>query len=481
MVKTFYMDRTEMVIINHVENFYKNFPQFEWDYGSKGISSNPSVTPEFLDYLIECGIELCWGLNGLSSNPSITPEFIKKHLYTPLKFGQEWWWESGGLSLNPAVTPEFIEKHLDIPTKFDQDWWWGSGGISSNISITPEFLLKHLDTPQKYHQNWDFGQDGLSCNPAIHPMWIHKHKNLPLKYNQKWRMDWRGVSLNPSITLEFINIYAKENEGKYKDNPDALCWGIGGLSSNPSLTPLIIEAYPNKNWYWMWNGITSCPNLTTEFLKKNLDKKIKWPTLSKNLCITKEMIDIFIDNSWNWGILDWIALVPYKTSKDSFYPFILNEHFNPSGISTNPSVTTSVLEKYLIFHNFKDYQWVIGKSGLSKNSGLVPRMIDLIQEKDPLVYNSLYWGKDGISSNPSITIDFVENHIDVPCKNNEVWNLSNNIFSIPRIVHNRKLKIAYELIIWKGWGWIYGDYNPASILSNIPKELIEIILDSVVM
>lgn len=35
-----------------------------------------------------------WGQRGLSSNPSITPEFIKAHL------DKKWWWGASGLSSN---------------------------------------------------------------------------------------------------------------------------------------------------------------------------------------------------------------------------------------------------------------------------------------------------------------------------------------------------------------------------------------------
>ena len=50
---------------------------------------------------------LYWGLGGLSSNPSITIEFILQFID---RDRYRWHWGKWGLSSNPAVTPDFIDR-----------------------------------------------------------------------------------------------------------------------------------------------------------------------------------------------------------------------------------------------------------------------------------------------------------------------------------------------------------------------------------
>ncbi len=85
-----------------------------------------------------------WGHFGLSSNPSITPDFIEKHL------DEDWDWQALGLSINPNITSEFIERHLD------KNWIWSC--LSHNPNITTEFIEKYID------KSWDWEKFGLSNN-----------------------------------------------------------------------------------------------------------------------------------------------------------------------------------------------------------------------------------------------------------------------------------------------------------------------------
>jgi hypothetical protein len=65
-----------------------------------------------------------WGISRLSSNPSITPEFVMNNLDKP------WEWGKWGLSHNPSITPEFVMNNLDKP------WEWGISGLSHNPFTT---------------------------------------------------------------------------------------------------------------------------------------------------------------------------------------------------------------------------------------------------------------------------------------------------------------------------------------------------------
>lgn len=133
---------------NTLEKLIESYPNKGWCYNS--LSSNPSITPEYVEkYIKGTRNPWNWGNYGLSINPSITLEFIEKHINKNWNWGKYW------LSINQTITPKFIEKHIDKP------WNWGKYGISRNYSITPEFIEKHIDKP------WYWGKYGLSSNEFL--------------------------------------------------------------------------------------------------------------------------------------------------------------------------------------------------------------------------------------------------------------------------------------------------------------------------
>ena len=59
-----------------------------------------------LEYLVEKHPDWRWDMRGLSENPSITPEFVKLH--------PEMEWDMFLLSGNPSITLEFVKLHPKI-------------------------------------------------------------------------------------------------------------------------------------------------------------------------------------------------------------------------------------------------------------------------------------------------------------------------------------------------------------------------------
>ena len=82
-------------------------------------------------------------MNGLSSNPSVTPAFIEKYIDHP------WDWGTFGLSSNPSITPSFIEKHIDKP------WWWGHYGLSTNQFEKHDYIIKKEEKERKIRRGLD--------------------------------------------------------------------------------------------------------------------------------------------------------------------------------------------------------------------------------------------------------------------------------------------------------------------------------------
>ena len=65
---------------------------------------------------------------------------------------------------------------------------------------------------------------------------------------------------------------------KYPDKD--WCWGEDGISSNP-ITLEFIEKYPDKDWYWGYGGISSNPSITLEIIEY-FKNKIDFKELSEN-------------------------------------------------------------------------------------------------------------------------------------------------------------------------------------------------------
>jgi hypothetical protein len=115
------------------------------------------------------------------------------------------------------------------------------------------------------------------------------------------------------------------------------------------ITPEFVQKYINKSWYWQRYGISTNPNLSIEFIEK------------------------FPDKHWMFGM---------------------------NGISVNPSLTIEFIEKY------PDKQWNWSMSGISQNS-LNGKIVELYNK-----YPNKNWCFLFLSTNPSITMKFIENNID---------------------------------------------------------------------
>lgn len=100
------------------------------------------------------------------------------------------------------------------------------------------------------------------------------------------------------------------------------------------------------------------------------------------------------------------------------------------GLSSNPAVSPDFVKKYI----YKPWDW--GDNGLSSNLSMVN--VEFVEEFNNKAWN---WGKYGFSSNPAITSEFVEHFI------NKDWNweiLSKNPGITPKFV---------EKYIDKPWEW----------------------------
>ena len=78
--------------------------------------------------------------------------------------------------------------------------------------------------------------------------------------NKDWC--WFSLSSNPAITPELV--LQTLNNG--------WSWGMYGLSSNPSITPVLVLQTLNNGWSWGMHGLSSNPSITPKFVLRTWKK-----------------------------------------------------------------------------------------------------------------------------------------------------------------------------------------------------------------
>jgi hypothetical protein len=337
-----------------LEKLVERFPNKPWSW--HWMSLNPAITPKF----IEAHLRKKWDWKFLCINSSLTEEFVEKYkassAFQDNSF--ECW---SNLSTNPSISLEFFAKHTHYKWQFYR--------MSQIGKVTLDFLLKYKDDPPfsgSTFIKWNWGTFGLSSNPYVTPKIVKAFPDKP------WHWGAGALSENPSITPGFI----LEN----LDKP----WDKFALSRNPAIKPEFVEytlEYPYYfEWIWGVGGLSENPSITPEFIKAHINKNWNWGEngLSNNSAVTPEFIEEFIEKPWGWS--------------------------GKKGVASNPSLTLEFIKRQL--HKFWGHAWI----ELSRNPAITPKVIE---ELDSSQCNWI-WSEYGLSSNPSITFEFVKKNIAKP-------------------------------------------------------------------
>lgn len=395
------------------EKFVEKHPDYPWNWNE--LSETLSI--EF----IEKHLNYPWKKLYLSGNKNITLDFILKHedkiVYT-------------SFCLSTPITLEFIEDHLD------KDWDWC--GFSHDAPF--EFVTKHLDKdwvlsnllyneniPPEFFEKCIFGEiqlpfsehfySNLSSSSKLTEKIIFAKSDMlnwsKISHNEKTTMkfiednlnfpwDWDMILFNPNLTTEFIRNHANSFYRWLKfDMSETLtgilkeCWWLK--------CDFIFKLLEIREFSWAYPFLSSSPEITLEFIHKNIDKKFYMYELSKNPVVTMDYVEANIYHIWNFR-----------------------------GLSFNPNLTLEFLEKYY----FEDWAWetcpllydIINLDFffkyptlsynwhyLSKAPFITPEIIESFEKP---------WNWNGVSENPNLTLKFIKKHID---KIN-FKNLSNNKF-----------------------------------------------------
>jgi hypothetical protein len=374
-------------------------PQFIHKYhhklhwGELGLSRNPAMTPALIDMYLPENKPFDWKWNGLSRNPSITLEFIQRHLDKP------WIWGKGGLSRHPCITPEFVEEFIE-----EFPWDWGNEGLSSNPSMTPEFIERNI------HRPWAFS--------IYMPNGLHEPDYELMKYNHihhpHYMNNAHGSDIRKDIGHEIGYDMDEHTECIDKEEPFGLCYYM----KHPDFfKPEWIERMQNTYgivWDWSYTGFSSNPHIPFEFFKYFIQPSyahfhlVKWTFGHEGLSSNHAFTPLFL-----------YELIQSQPTK------LKHIEIGMLGLSANPSFHVDFIDQLLsiyqeVIHPFVErkcfehdmYKQMYTITLMNMMNMMNVNTIQLSLLHIRLFVNSLEWGWSGLSSNSSVTIDFIQKHKD---------------------------------------------------------------------
>ena len=338
---------------------------------------------------------------------------------------------------------------------------------------TNYFLENIVPAYEKAHPNDTYVWSKLCWNKNLTRGYIYKH---PTK-----NYDWKALTENEDIvTQDFV----EHHIGKP--------WNFRSLSKNPAITLEFMYKYKHKNWDFKVAYETK--KMSNRDIASYFYKPCHWFWFSKNKYITGIIIASNINKQWNWKELskiapldiikynqdcpwDWdnVCKNPNLTPEffDEFSHKLTDKHF----LYNNQSISLYALEKREITKNKNEIDWVY----VSRIPFLTP---DFLRKHEG------NWNIFSLSSNPNITLDYIEEMIDPLVMWYEIDKKRWDWFSLgynPHLTQKFITKYASERWDWRAlsmhkcvtpefiennplykWEWKYVSMNP-----NITEEFVE--------
>ena len=178
-------------------------------------------------------------------------------------------WNFNCLSLNPNISEKFIENNIKSPW----NWYY----LSKILYFTEDFIKKYSD-----------------------------------------KFTWQTLFRNKSLTLNLIDDYLQKNElsDKLSDNTRYLSQNPNLFTPNPKDTEKFIIKYIDK---LDLNQIFQHSNFTLDhleyFLKNGIINKIDYFYLSRNPNLTIDFIEKNITKNWDWQNLSYSSVLTVEFIK----------------------------------------------------------------------------------------------------------------------------------------------------------------------
>lgn len=219
--------------------------------------------------------------------------------------------------------------------------------------------------------------------------------------------EWACISYNPNITLDYMKLHEDNINWEWAViNPNIKLEDLSGkllddylISQNPTLviekekqlqSSLLnrLDKLTDDDWY----NLSSNPNISLDFIRKNLDKPWNWDKLLYNPNITWESIKEF--NKLDYWYLSCIPIVTWDIVKSSSN---LGINWDFYLLSRNPNISWEIINENI----FEPWDWF----QLSKHPN--------ITFEDILTNLDAPWNWSGVSLNPNLTCSIVEENSDI--------------------------------------------------------------------
>jgi hypothetical protein len=216
-------------------------------------------------------------------------------------------------------------------------------------------------------------------------------------------------------------------------------WNFRKLSTNPNITPNIIEKFINKDWNW--TELSCNQNIDINFIKKYINKNWDW-----NYIFRYKHLDInFIENirteiNIEWSILsknkniDIDFIKKYENLLDLYNLCYYNPNLTKEYIIENLNKNIEIPDFYqqqIIYNPFESFYGIISRN---EQSSLTFEIIEN--------YPDIKWDYFILTSNINIPIDFIKKNLD---KNFNWYHLSLTV-DIETIFENIELPWKYIYI-----------------------------------
>jgi hypothetical protein len=214
--------------------------------------------------------------------------------------------------------------------------------------------------------------------------------------------DWNEIAKNPNITVEMLQLHPELLKNRYF------------LEYNPNIPIEMIRMAGNLSGF-LWQQICRNPSITMKMVNENLDLPWDWEIFSSNPYLTIEMIENNPTKGWNWHSIAKNPNIPigeiYKKKCGLLWEKIFGLHsIIPQWIiCENPNITTDMINLDLIC----EQTW----NCLSRNPAITMEFIEQninLPLEDGLPHSP--WNWIFISMNPNINIEFIKKH-----KHNISW------------------------------------------------------------
>lgn len=340
-----------------------------------------------------------WNFDKLSKNPNMNIRIVRKNLKKKLNWKE--------LTRNKGIKIQNIESY--------PNYRWYKDVIHDNPNITKDYLLKDVNNDaitirKEYDDDGDFTGYGLSlpCNSPLKYIFkfmseaelmfcINKHnhhhinsrKNMSFKllnhimilYGLPTYLCWFNFSISSGVTMDKV----KKTELIFQYLRNELRRGKKYDDFDKEEYKHIQNAkfHSVRRWNWNYDGLSSNPNLTIDYIRFYLKMKDDWD-LMKSAQWDGRLNEK--QTNWNWERIS-------KNSAFTMDNIAINSDlpWEYKFVSQNPNVTI----EFVLENLDEDWDW----NELSRNKGI---NIDNIDS-----HSKLPWNFKFVSANPNITLEFI--------------------------------------------------------------------------